>query len=150
MPTHYQGKDDEVLALNTFIKLSRASDSLSGRLAQRGTQGDLSPTQFGVLETIYHIGPLCQSEIATKLLKSGGNITLVVDNLEKRGLVTRQRDLHDRRMLVVSLTKSGRQLISELFPGHVAAITEEMSALTPEEQEKLAALCQKLGKREAK
>jgi DNA-binding MarR family transcriptional regulator len=92
MPTYHKGTPQEVQALDTFIKLTRATDSLQARLARRETFGDLTPRQFGVLETLYHLGPMRQGEICAKLLKSGGNITLVVDNLEKRGLVRRQRD----------------------------------------------------------
>ena len=136
----------QALALNTYIKLTRAADSLSGRLATGGTQGDLSPTQFAVLEMLYHLGPLCQSEIGGKLLKSRGNMTLVIDNLEKRGLVARQREEHDRRLVLVSLTRSGRQLIAVLFPQHAEAIALEMQVLTPVEQQTLGDLCRKLGK----
>lgn len=145
MPTHFKGTQQEVTALNTYIKLTRASDSLLARLSQRGTQGDLTPSQFAVLEVLYHLGPMCQSEIGNKLLKSSGNITLVIDNLEKRSLVRRERDLKDRRMVQVLLTDSGRALISQLFPGHLAAIVDELSVLAPEEQEMLGRLCRKLG-----
>jgi MarR family 2-MHQ and catechol resistance regulon transcriptional repressor len=148
MPTHYRGTTEEVLALNTFIKLQRATNSLEARLAHRRTITDITATQFGVLEALYHLGPMCQGEISTKLLKSGGNITLVVDNLEKQGLVQREREPHDRRMIVVSLTPAGRELISQVFPKHLAAIVEEMSILTPEEQQLLGDLCRKLGKQE--
>ena len=116
MPTHFSGTPQEISALNTFIKLTRASDSLLARLYQRGTQGDLTPSQFAVLEVVYHLGPMCQSDIGSKLLKSSGNITLVIDNLEKRNLVRRQRDKYDRRMVQVQLTDKGRALISQLFP----------------------------------
>lgn len=146
MPTHYSGTLKETLALNTFIKLTRACDSVLGRLAHRGTLGDLSNSQFGVLEILYHLGPMCQSELGGKLLKSGGNITMVIDNLEKRGLVHRDRDLEDRRMIVVSLTETGKQHISSIFPSHVSSIVEEMGVLTAEEQETLGDLCRKLGK----
>jgi MarR family transcriptional regulator, 2-MHQ and catechol-resistance regulon repressor len=148
MPTHYPGTQKEILALDTFIKLNRACDSVLGRLSQRGTHGDLSPSQFGALESLYHLGPMCQTEVATKLLKSGGNITMVIDNLEKRGLVHRDRDPEDRRMIVVSLTEAGSQLISQLFPCHVASIVEELGVLTAEELQTLGQLCRKLGKRE--
>lgn len=148
MPTHYAGTTEEVLALNTFIKLTRAVQSLEARLSQGGTTEHLTQTQFGVLETLYHLGPLCQGEISSKLLKSGGNITLVVDNLEKQGLVQRERDQHDRRTVTVSLTPAGRELISRAFPQHLAAIVKEMSILTAEEQETLGDLCRKLGKQQ--
>jgi MarR family 2-MHQ and catechol resistance regulon transcriptional repressor len=145
MPTHYVGSEDEVLALDTFIKLSRASDAFTARLANRHTIGDLTTTQFGVLETVYHLGPMSQREIGDKLLKSGGNMTLVIDNLCKRGLVQRTRSATDRRVMLISLTDEGEALISRIFPGHVAAITEEMAALTAAEQGELARLCKKLG-----
>ena len=148
MPTHYRGTEQELLALDTFIKLTRASDSIGARLLQENTFGDLTPSQFGALEVLYHLGPLCQGDIGAKLLKSGGNVTLVIDNLEKRGLVTRQRDRDDRRFVTVSLTEAGRDLIARILPGHVAAIVHEMDVLTAEEQQSLGRLCRKLGKRE--
>lgn len=147
MPTHYQGSPQEVLALNTFIKLTRASDSMLQRLFQRSAHGNLTPTQFGVLETLYHLGPMCQTEISKKLLLSTANITLVIDNLEKAGLVQRTRSVEDRRYITVSLTEKGEELIAGIFPGHVASIAEELSVLSPQEQETLGELCRKLGKK---
>ena len=146
MPTHYQGTPEEILALNAFIKLTRAADSLMARLAQRGTLCDLTPSQFGVLESLYHLGPMCQGEVSAKILRSTGNMTLVLDNLEKRGLVRRERNLDDRRMVTISLTEAGREVISRILPRQIAAIVEEMSVLTPEEQAMLGRVCRKLGK----
>lgn len=146
MPTHFEGAPEQVLALDTFIKLTRANNSLLARIAQRGTHPELSVSQFGTLEALYHLGAMSQTEICNKLLKSGGNTTLVIDNLEKRGLVKRRRDPHDRRVIVVELTESGLELIRAIFPRHAQVIAEEMSVLTPEEQKQLGALCKKLGK----
>jgi MarR family 2-MHQ and catechol resistance regulon transcriptional repressor len=148
MPTHYKGSAEEVRALDAFIKLTRAAESVGARLFRAGTTGDLTVSQFGVLESLYHLGSMCQRDISAKLLKSGGNITLVIDNLEKRGLVQRDRDPEDRRMVIVSLTPQGRELIQGIFPRHVTAIVEEMSVLTIEEQATLGRLCRKLGKQE--
>ena len=139
MPTHFRGTDEEVLALDTFIKFTRSFAALTSRLARGKTMGGLTPSQFGVLETLYHLGPMNQSDICAKLLLSGANITFVVDNLEKDGLVARRRDDADRRVTIVSLTGQGRDLIGSLFPGHVAAIVDAMNALSSEEQETLGA-----------
>ena len=147
MPTHFSGAPEEVRALDTWIKLTRAVDSFGARLAAHGTCREVTISQFGVLEALHHLGPLRQGEISAKLLRSGGNITLVVDNLEARGLVRRDRDVHDRRVVTVSLTETGETLIAELFPQHLRAIVEEMSVLTAEEQETLGRLCRKLGKK---
>lgn len=145
MPTHHQGPPEEIQALDAYIKLTRAVSALETRLAHRATLGDLTVSQFGVLEVLMHLGPLPQCQIGSKLLKSGGNITLVIDNLEKRGLVTRIRSVEDRRVINVSLTPEGERLIRDVFPRQAQAITAEMGVLTPAEQQTLAALCRKLG-----
>ena len=148
MATRYQGTRDEVRALNTFIKLTRAAESVAARLSGGLTDAGLTESQFGALEALYHLGPLHQRELGAKLLRSSGNVTMVVDNLEKRGLVRRERGVEDRRFVTVHLTDAGRRLIARLFPVHAARITAEMSALTPAEQDELGRLCRKLGKRE--
>jgi len=70
---------------------------------------------------------------------------MVIDNLEKRGYVKRERKKQDRRFMMVRLTDAGLELISELFPSHAAVIAREMSVLTEKEQETLAQLSKKLG-----
>ncbi len=146
MPTHYQGPAETVRALDTFIKLTRATEALLARLSRKGTLGSLSQSQFAVLEALYHLGPLAQGQVSAKLLKSTGNITLVIDNLEKRGLAQRVRESADRRQVTIHLTETGRELIGRIFPAHASAICEEINVLTAEEQATLAALCIKLGK----
>jgi MarR family 2-MHQ and catechol resistance regulon transcriptional repressor len=145
--TQYKGARNEVRALSAFVKLVRAAESVSARIHRHLADTGLSVSQFGVLEAIYHLGPLSQSEIAKKVLKSTGNITLVIDNLEKRDLVKRERQENDRRYYAVRLTAKGRKLISGIFPRHAAKIMEEMGALSSAEQEALGSLCRKLGLR---
>ena len=150
MGTHYKGKKNEIRALNAYINLIRAAESVTSRLSRFLHANELTTSQLGVLEVLLHLGPLSQRELGNKLLKSGGNITLVIDNLEKRGLVKRNRQEEDRRFITVHLTKQGQQLISKFFPTHVSAIVNEMSTLTDSEQEELRRLCRKLGKSEKK
>jgi len=146
MPTHFHGNPEQVLALDTYIKITRAVNALEARLSRLDHFENLSGSQFGALESLLHLGPLSQSEICSKLLKSGGNITLVIDNLEKRGLVLRKTSASDRRVTNVSLTEKGEELIQRIFPEQVDAIVEEFGVLTPEEQKLLGMLCKKLGK----
>ena len=145
MPTHYQGPAYEVRALDTFIKLVRAAGSVVARTSRPLSVSGLTVGQFGVLETLLHLGPLHQCELARKHLQSGGNITMIVDNLEKAGLVRRERLPEDRRYVQVHLTDAGRARIQEVFPGQARNITEQMSVLTFDEQAELARLCRKLG-----
>ncbi|WP_240731852.1 MarR family winged helix-turn-helix transcriptional regulator [Geobacter sp. FeAm09] len=135
-------------ALNTYTKLMRAAESVTGRVGRTMAAADLTISQFGVLEALLHKGPLCQRDIAAKILKSTGNITLVIDNLEKRALVRRERTSEDRRYLTIQLTDQGLGLIREVFARVEAAIVAEMKALTNDEQEALGILCKKLGLRE--
>jgi MarR family 2-MHQ and catechol resistance regulon transcriptional repressor len=146
MPTHYKGTPDAKRALSAFINFIRASDSVTARLDGQIEMGGLTHGQFAVLEALLHLGPLNQCDLAHKLLRSGGNLTVVIDNLEKRGLVRRERQKDDRRMVVVKLTPSGHKLIAGIFPSHARAIVAEMSRLTPDEQETLRELCRKLGR----
>ncbi len=146
MSTHYSGTRAEMRTLDTFIKLTRCTNSLMTRLAECNTIGDLTPSQFAVLEALYHLGPMTQGEVSQKVLKSGSNMTTVIDNLERDGLVRRERDAQDRRVIHVHLTEAGSSKIEAVFPGHVAALVEEFSVLSATEQETLGELCKKLGK----
>ena len=145
MGTHYDGRPAEVRALDAYIKLTRAVSSVEARLAPALATAALTPTQLGVLEALLHLGPLGQRVLGDKLLTSGGNITTVVDNLEARGLVRRERRGDDRRQVTVHLTPEGRRLITKVFPNHVRAIVDAFSALAPNEQETLGRLAKKLG-----
>jgi MarR family 2-MHQ and catechol resistance regulon transcriptional repressor len=146
MPTHYSGTRAEVRTLDTFIKLTRCTFSLLARLAERSSIGDLTYSQFAVLEALYHLGHMTQGEISAKILKSGSNMTTVIDNLERDGLVRRERDAQDRRVIHVHLTEAGTAKIEAVLPGHVAALVDEFKVLSASEQEMLGELCKKLGK----
>lgn len=148
MGTHYQGTPAQVRALNAYIRLMRGANSVAGRLESRLLGLGLTESQFGVLEILLHLGPRSPRELREKLFTTGGNITMVVDNLEKRGWVERRRDPTDRRRLSIRLTAAGARLVRVVFPGHLAAIVEEFSILTAAEQEQLGRLCRRLGRRE--
>ena len=107
----------------------------------------LTSSQFGVLEALLHLGPLCQGELAAKLLRSGASITSVVEGLEKRGLVVRQRTEEDKRFVRVALTGKGRRLVQETFPVHAETVARLFSVLTAEEQERVAAAVPQAGHR---
>ena len=146
MTTRFAGSRLERRTLDTFVKLTRCTDSLLARIAARETIGDLTFSQFAVLEALYHLGPMTAGEVSQKILKSGSNLTTVIDNLERDGLVRRERDANDRRVVNVHLTEAGSRKIAAVLPGHVAALVEEFGILSASEQETLGRLCKKLGK----
>jgi MarR family 2-MHQ and catechol resistance regulon transcriptional repressor len=147
MPTHYRGAPVEVAALDAYIKLMRAAESVTARLEPGMAAVGLTVGQFGALEALLHLGPLCQRDLGRKLLRSSGNITVVVGNLALRGLVRRSRRRDDRRFITVSLTDKGRRLIRDLFPRHVSLLVREMNPLSSREQSELGRLCRLLGRR---
>jgi MarR family 2-MHQ and catechol resistance regulon transcriptional repressor len=108
-------------------------------------RADLTLSQFAVLEALHHRGPLNLGDLARRILTSSGNLTLVVDNLEKRGLAKRRQQGDDRRFVVAQITPAGRKLMAKIFPQHARRILEIMSRLTPAEQNQLGRLCRKLG-----
>ena len=135
----------EQRALDVYVKLHRCTEMLRARSTRFFAAHDLTPSQFATLEALYNVGPMCQRDVADKILKSGGNLTLVIDNLEKAKLVRRHLSADDRRQKLVALTERGRELMDGIFPDHAARITRSIAVLSEGEQEQLARLCKKLG-----
>lgn len=145
MPSKYPGSPEQVRALSTVISLLRCVNSLEARLHAHLPDG-LTVSQFAVLETLLHLGPLKPCEIGPKILVSASNLCTVIRNLEKAGLIDRVALPDDQRTFQVTLNPAGRKLISEYFPAHASRVTEEFSVLQPWEQDALASLCKRLGK----
>ena len=132
------------LNLKTLIALSRCTHDVHKIEYKTIKEGGLTISQFAVLEILYHKGDLRVSEIIDKILATGGNMTVVIDNLVKANLVKRCTDPEDRRVNLISITMDGRNLISEIFPKHLENINEIFSNLTSEEKINLISLLKKL------
>jgi MarR family 2-MHQ and catechol resistance regulon transcriptional repressor len=145
MPTHYQGSAEDKLALDAFIKVTRAHNHLMSSLAQVHAKHGLTPPQFGILETLWHLGPLNQQELCRKLLTSKPNVSAILNNLEKNGLVRRVPDARDGRAVQVQLSAKGRQLIEEAFPVFLQALKQRFSCLSAEEMATLASISKRWG-----
>ena len=145
MGTHYKGIASEVKALDAYIKMMRAANSATSKVGKALNDDQLSVSQFGILEALLHLGTLQQHTLGDKLLKSGGNITTVLDNLEKRGLIERERCKSDRRCIWVKLTEDGRQLIENVFPKIAKLIGSAMTVLTTDELEQFGEFSKRIG-----
>ena len=146
MPTHYRGSKRDRAALNAYINLVRASETVLDRMSADLDEKGLTLAQFGVLEALLYLGPMHQRELSRKLLRSGGDVTYVINNLELQGWVRRERVVRDRRRILIRLTRRGRILIKRVFPAHVKAIRREFGRLSLEQQENLRQLCRSLGR----
>ena len=145
MGTHYKGTAKEKLALNTVIKLIRSVNTLSSGINLILAKNSLTESQFNLLDALFHLGYLTQKELGKKLLKSGGNITMVIDNLEKQGFVERRRGEKDRRTFAIHLTGEGRNKIKLVLPGIIKFTNDEMNILTSKEQHELQKMCKAIG-----
>ena len=132
-------------ALGLWVKLARAHSTFA-KLADEDIRSfGLTTPQFGVLECLGHLGPMTLGELCRKQLVSGGNMTVVVDNLAKEGLVERIPSTEDRRSIDVRLTTKGKRFFDEVFVKHAKRVSDLTSVLTDKEQEELACLLKKLG-----
>ena len=145
MGTHYRGEQRAVRALDTWIKLVRCTAAVQARLDAWIRAQGVTPSQFGLLEALFHLGPQEPCDLGPKLLTSRPNVVLIVDQLEQRGLVRRAPVAGDKRRVLVALTPAGRRLTEKLFEKHVERVVETFAPLAPAEQEALAALCKRLG-----
>jgi MarR family 2-MHQ and catechol resistance regulon transcriptional repressor len=142
--TKIYGKKTD-LALTTWVKLARAFSSFNKRSIESIRTFGLTQPQFAVIEIIGHLGPLKVGEICNKMLVSGGNMTLVLDNIEKLGFIERVHSLEDRRAILIRLTQKGKDLFDDVFKSHAEHVAKLMSVLSVEEQKTLGELLKKLG-----
>jgi MarR family 2-MHQ and catechol resistance regulon transcriptional repressor len=138
------------LALLAYGRVMRAANFLRTAASRQLDDTGLTLSQFAVLEALYHLGPMSLSEVAKKILTTGGNLTMVAGNLEKQGLVSRKCSTEDARVFILSLSPKGKKLIGEIFPVHAGAITDAFEALSPKEQKKIVELCRKLENSESR
>ena len=141
--SNYKGSKQHILALNTFVKLVRCTNTVTGDVHDH-FQNELTVSQFGILEALYHLGPMVQKDLAEKILKSPGNITTIINNLVKNNLVARVPSERDRRYCVIELTENGRKVIERIFPIHADGICKRFSVLSSQEQKQLGELLIKL------
>jgi len=132
------------LAVDGYVKLIRTGEALHSEVSRGLAEHGLTSSQFSTLKVLRLRGPLAQKDIANYLLKTGGNVTVVVDNLEKRGLVVRIRDTDDRRFIFVRLTTEGANLFDRIYGPHLDRIRTAMGELGEADLVRLIELLEKL------
>jgi MarR family 2-MHQ and catechol resistance regulon transcriptional repressor len=132
-------------SLKLFIVLSRAYRSVNDQVNKSIQSFGVNPTEFAVLELLYHKGDQPLQQIGEKILLASGSITYVVDKLEQKGLIVRKACEKDRRVTYASITEKGKTFIEKVFPEHAQTIHETVAGLTAEEKEQAISLLKKLG-----
>lgn len=137
---------DKKQALKLYVVLSKAYRSASEADKKEISNYGVNPTEFAVLELLYHKGPQPIQQIASRVLLTSGSMTYVVTQLEKKGLLKRVVSERDRRVYFAELTEAGTKLIADIFPAHEKSIADMMNALSDAEAEILIEQLKKLGK----
>ena len=145
MGTKYKGQKKEVSALDTYIKLIRATDTIKSKVIKSLSKFRLTENQFNCFDAVFFLVPLTQKDLVEKLIRSGVNITIVVDNVEKNRLVKRIRDENDRRKFLVHLTQKGEKLYKKVFPYQLKFLVEELKSITEKDKKELQRICKKIG-----
>lgn len=133
-------------ALRLWVVLARAYTAVARHAEADVARHGLTGSEFGILEALYHKGPMLLGEIQRKVLVSSGGITFLVDRLGARGLVERRACPEDRRARYAALTPDGEALIERIFPEHRARLHDVLGALTADEQREAARLLRQLGR----
>ena len=136
----------EAAALRLWVILSRAHEAIGRHAEADVARHGLTIAEFGILEALYHLGPMLLGELQRKILVSSGGVTYLVDRLEKRGLVRRDPCPEDRRARYATLTTEGKRLVARIFPDHARAIERAVSGLTRSDRERATVLLKQLGR----
>jgi len=137
---------DKEQALKLYVVLSRAYRAASEADKKEIGQYGLGPTEFAVLELLFHKGPQPIQQIASKVLLTSGSMTYVVSQLEKKGLLKRVVSEKDRRVFYAELTDNGTKLIEEIFPAHETFLHNMFDVFSNEDADKLIEQLKYLGK----
>jgi MarR family 2-MHQ and catechol resistance regulon transcriptional repressor len=138
-------KKEISLEQSTWIKLHRAFTSLNNSTTSNIKSFGLTYPQFSIIETLGHLGPMKISDLYNKMLYNGGNMTIVLDQLEAKNILRRVNSKEDRRAILIELTEKGNELYQDICPENARHIKKLMSVLSEDELRNLGDLLKKLG-----
>ncbi|NLV88532.1 MAG: MarR family transcriptional regulator [Tissierellia bacterium] len=135
-------------SLKLLVVMLRAAQTVEDLVKKDMRSYGINPTEFAVLELLYHKGDQPIQKIGEKILLASSSITYVVDRLEEKGFVKRVDSSEDRRVKFASLTIKGKELMEEVFPKHEKRIEEIFSILNEGEIDLAIKLLKKIGLQE--
>ena len=133
--------------VHSWLVLGKAFQAASKHFYAGLEETGIDDTDFRILEALLNKGPLPVNTIGPKVNLTPGSISVAVDRLFDKGLVTRVESREDRRVRVVSLTPKGKELIAPIFRKHADEIGNVFAEATPKEVRSLEKILKKIGKR---
>jgi MarR family transcriptional regulator, 2-MHQ and catechol-resistance regulon repressor len=133
--------------VHCWLVLGKAFHAAAKYLYAGLRETGIDDTDFRILEALLNKGPLPVNTIGPKVHLTPGSISVAIDRLLKKGLVSRVESTEDRRIRIVSLTLKGKELIAPIFRKHAAEIRKVFADANPKELRALATTLKKIGKR---
>jgi MarR family transcriptional regulator, 2-MHQ and catechol-resistance regulon repressor len=127
-----------------FLILMQTSKAIHDRIKEEMTKNKLGITEFSVLEVLYQKGKQTIQQIGSCILVSSGSMTYVIDKLEQRGLLSRNACPDDRRVIQVTLTDDGNELMNEIMPKYHELVDDMFDSLNSDEAQTLVYLLKKV------
>jgi len=134
-------------AIHTWLLMLKASQSIARYLLPPVLKAGLGDSDFRVLDVLLHKGPMPVNAIGPKVNLNPGSVSVAVNRLYKKGLVSRVESESDRRVRTVSLTEEGRKVFVPLFRHHAALVERAFQNVSPEEQRNVEDVLKRIGKR---
>lgn len=135
---------DRRIELEAYHHLLRAVEHLTQASNEGVRRQGLTPSRLGVLVALHERGTLTPKELAKSIMRSPGNLTLVLDNMVRDGLIKRETDTKDRRRVAITLSESGRKIAGKTVPAFRARVSESLAPLAERDIDALVKLCAKL------
>jgi MarR family transcriptional regulator, 2-MHQ and catechol-resistance regulon repressor len=140
-----RGKTPE--AAHTLLVMLKALRAIHHFALPAILKAGLGESDFRVLEVLLHKGPMPVNVIGPKVGLNPGSVSVAVDRLYKKGLVSRVESDNDRRVRTVSLTEKGRRVFVPIFREHAALIKRAFQDVSPQEQRRIEEVLKKIGRR---
>lgn len=137
-------------AIHTWLIMIKASQAIARYASQPLLAGGLGDSDFRVLDVLLHKGPMPVNAIGPKVDLNPGSVSVAVDRLYKKGLVTRVESQSDRRVRTVSLTEKGKRVFFPIFRQHAALLKRAFQDVSPDEQRQMEKVLKKIGRRAEK
>ena len=131
--------------LKTLTILFRAQHALEERIKEDVKAYDLNFTEFGVLEALYHLGPLSIQALQAKVLVAASSMTYVIEQLKHKSMIEKTPNKEDRRESLISLSTHGRAMMNQNYRTHEMHMRQFLDVLNPEEEATLQSLLKKIG-----
>src|ERR1700722_12659543 len=139
-------KQDAPTPVHAWLVMIKAMQAVA-RYALAGLEkSGLGDSDFRVLEALLHKGPLPVNVIGPKVNLTPGSISVAVDRLLAKGLVSRAESTQDRRVRIVALTPRGKSIIAPIYRAHVATMEKVFAGLSSEEMRQLEQQLKRIGR----